>query len=171
MGMGGVLDSARFAYFIAEATGASIGEVEALVVGAHGDAMVPLPRLSTVAGRPLTELLPAEEVAEVVRRTVFGGAEVVSLLKTGSAFYAPGVSVAAMVEALLSDESSVLPACVRLEGAYGVSGVHMTVPALLGRAGVLSVPELALEPAELAAVQASAASIAEQIAALESAGV
>jgi len=169
MGMGGVLDSARFAYFIAEATGASISEVEALVVGAHGDAMVPLPRLSTVAGRPLTELLPAEEVDEVVRRTVFGGAEVVSLLKTGSAFYAPGVSVAAMVEALLSEESSVLPACVRLEGAYGISGVHMTVPAVLGRAGVLAVPELALEPAELAAVRASAATIAEQIAALESA--
>ena len=169
MGMGGVLDSARFAYFIAEATGASISEVEALVVGAHGDAMVPLPRLSTVAGRPLTELLPAEEVDEVVRRTVFGGAEVVSLLKTGSAFYAPGVSVATMVEALLSEESSVLPACVRLEGAYGISGVHMTVPAVLGRAGVLAVPELALEPAELAAVRASAATIAEQIAALESA--
>jgi malate dehydrogenase len=170
MGMGGVLDSARFAYFIAQATGAAIGEVEALVVGAHGDAMVPLPRLSTVAGRPLTELLPAEEVAEVVRRTVFGGAEVVSLLKTGSAFYAPGVSVAAMVEAILADASVVLPSCVRLDGQYGVTGIHMTVPAVLGRAGVLAVPELPLEPAELAAVQASAAQVAEQIAALESAG-
>jgi len=170
MGMGGVLDSARFAYFIAQATGAAIGEVEALVVGAHGDAMVPLPRLSTVAGRPLTELLPAEEVDEVVRRTVFGGAEVVSLLKTGSAFYAPGVSVAAMVEAILADASVVLPSCVRLDGQYGVTGIHMTVPAVLGRAGVLAVPELPLEPAELAAVQASAAQIAEQIAALESAG-
>ena len=170
MGMGGVLDSARFAYFIAQATGAAIGEVEALVVGAHGDAMVPLPRLSTVAGRPLTELLPSEEVDEIVRRTVFGGAEVVSLLKTGSAFYAPGVSVAAMVEAILADASVVLPACVRLDGQYGVTGIHMTVPAVLGRAGVLAVPELPLEPAELAAVQASAAQIAEQIAALESAG-
>jgi len=170
MGMGGVLDSARFAYFIAQATGAAIGEVEALVVGAHGDAMVPLPRLSTVAGRPLTELLPSEEVDEIVRRTVFGGAEVVSLLKTGSAFYAPGVSVAAMVEAILADASVVLPSCVRLDGQYGVTGIHMTVPAVLGRAGVLAVPELPLEPAELAAVQASAAQIAEQIAALESAG-
>jgi len=170
MGMGGVLDSARFAYFIAQATGAAIGEVEALVVGAHGDAMVPLPRLSTVAGRPLTELLPSEEVDEVVRRTVFGGAEVVSLLKTGSAFYAPGVSVAVMVEAILADASVVLPSCVRLDGQYGVTGIHMTVPAVLGRAGVLAVPELPLEPAELAAVQASAAQIAEQIAALESAG-
>jgi malate dehydrogenase len=169
MGMGGVLDSARFAYFIAEATGAPISEVEALVIGAHGDAMVPLPRLSTVAGRPLTELLPPEEVDEVVRRTVFGGAEVVALLKSGSAFYAPGVSVAAMVEAILADESTVVPACVRLEGEYGISGVHMTVPAVLGAAGVLAVPELALEASELAALQASAASIAVQIAALESA--
>jgi len=105
-----------------------------------------------------------------VRRTVFGGAEVVSLLKTGSAFYAPGVSVAAMVEAILADTSVVLPSCVRLDGQYGVTGIHMTVPAVLGRTGVLAVPELPLEPAELAAVQASAAQIAEQIAALESAG-
>jgi malate dehydrogenase len=168
-GMGGVLDSARFAYFIAKATGAPIGEIEALVVGAHGDAMVPLPRLSTVAGRPLTDLLPAEDVDEVVRRTVFGGAEVVSLLKTGSAFYAPGVSIASMVEAVLSDAGAVLPSCVRLEGQYGVSGVHMSVPALLGGEGVRAVPELPLTGEELVAVRASAAAVAEQIAALESA--
>ena len=169
MGMGGVLDSARFAYFIAQATGAAIGDVEALVVGAHGDAMVPLPRLSTVAGRPFTDLLPAEEVAEVVRRTVFGGAEVVALLKTGSAFYAPGVSVAAMVEAIVADAPAVLPVCVRLEGQYGISGVHMTVPAVLGRSGVVGVPELDLTDEELTALRASAAQISEQIAALESA--
>jgi malate dehydrogenase len=168
-GMGGVLDSARFAYFIAQATGAAIGEVEALVVGAHGDAMVPLPRLSTVAGRPLTDLLPAEEVAEVVRRTVFGGAEVVALLKTGSAFYAPGVSVAAMVEAVVGDARVVLPSCVRLDGEYGIEGVHMSVPALLGREGVLAVPVLALDDDELTAVRASSAQIREQIAALETA--
>jgi malate dehydrogenase len=168
-GMGGVLDSARFAYFIAEATGAAIGDVDALVVGAHGDAMVPLPRLSTVAGRPLTDLLPADEVAEVVRRTVFGGAEVVSLLKTGSAFYAPGVSVAAMVEAVLGDTGAVLPSCVRLAGEYGIDGVHMSVPALLGCVGVLAVPELPLDADELAALRASAAQIREQIAALEAA--
>ena len=166
-GMGGVLDSARFAYFIAQATGAAIGEVEALVVGAHGDAMVPLPRLSTVAGRPLTDLLPAEEVAEVVRRTVFGGAEVVALLKTGSAFYAPGVSVASMVEAVLGDSGAILPSCVRLTGEYGVDGVHMSVPALLGRQGVAAIPELPLDGAELAALRASAEQIREQITALE----
>jgi malate dehydrogenase len=170
MGMGGVLDSARFAYFIAEATGAPISEVVALVVGAHGDAMVPLPRLSTVDGCPLTEILAGEQVDEIVRRTVFGGAEVVSLLKTGSAFYAPGVSVGAMVGAILADESAVLPACVRLEGQYGISGIHMTVPAVLGARGVLEVPELDLEPGELAALRASAAQIAGQIAALEGAG-
>ncbi len=168
-GMGGVLDSARFAYFIAEATGAAIGDVEALVVGAHGDAMVPLPRMSTVAGRPFTDLLPTEEVAEVVRRTVFCGAEVVGLLKTGSAFYAPGVSVAAMVEAILGDTGAILPSCVRLTGEYGIDGVHMSVPALLGRGGVLGVPELALDADELAALRASATQVAEQIAALEAA--
>lgn len=166
-GMGGVLDSARFAYFIAQATGAAIGDVEALVVGAHGDAMVPLPRLSTVAGRSFTDLLPAEEVAEVVRRTVFGGAEVVALLKTGSAFYAPGVSVAAMVEAVLGDSGAILPSCVRLTGEYGIDGVHMSVPALLGRQGVVAVPELPLDGAELSALRASAAQVREQIAALE----
>jgi malate dehydrogenase len=166
-GMGGVLDSARFAYFIAEATGAAISEVEALVVGAHGDAMVPLPRLSTVAGRPLTDLLPADEVTEVVRRTVFGGAEVVGLLKTGSAFYAPGASVAAMVEAVLSDTGAILPSCVRLDGEYGISGVHMSVPAMLGRSGVMAVPELPLLDGELESLRASAEQIREQIAALE----
>jgi malate dehydrogenase len=169
LGMGGVLDAARFAYFIAEATGASIGEVDALVVGAHGDAMVPLPRMSTVADRPLTDLLSEAEIDEIVRRTVFGGAEVVGLLKTGSAFYAPGVSVAAMVEAVLGDSGAVVSACVRLEGEYGVSGVHMSVPAVLGRSGVAGVPVLPLRDDELLAVQASAAQIAEQIAALESA--
>jgi malate dehydrogenase len=169
-GMGGVLDSARFAYFIAEATGAAIGEVEALVVGAHGDAMVPLPRLSTVAGRPLTDLLPADEVTEVVRRTVFGGAEVVGLLKTGSAFYAPGASVAAMVEAVLGDTGAILPSCVRLDGEYGISGVHMSVPAMLGRGGVMAVPELPLLDGELESLRASAAQVREQIAALEATG-
>jgi malate dehydrogenase len=168
-GMGGVLDSARFAHVIAEATGASISEVDALVVGAHGDAMVPMPRLSTVAGRPLTDLLPEDEVAELVRRTVFGGAEVVALLKTGSAFYAPGVSVASMVEAVLGDSGAVLPTCARLNGEYGISGVHMSVPAVLGRQGVLAVPELELTTSELEALRASSAQIAEQIAALESA--
>jgi malate dehydrogenase len=142
LGMGGVLDSARFAYFIAKETGAAITTIDALVVGAHGDAMVPLPRLSTVAGRPLTELLPAEAVEELVRRTVFGGAEVVALLKTGSAYYAPAASVASMVEAVLSDTREVMPSCVLLEGQYGISGTYMSVPAVIGTGGVVAVPEL-----------------------------
>lgn len=168
-GMGGVLDSARFAYFIAQATGAPIDEIDAIVVGAHGDAMLPLPRLSSVGGRPLTDVLPADEVAEVVRRTVFGGAEVVSLLKTGSAFYAPGASVAAMVEAVLGDSGAILPSCVLLSGEYGIDGVHMSVPAALGRAGVREVPELDLDEDELAALRGSADGIREQVAALEAA--
>jgi malate dehydrogenase len=170
LGMGGVLDSARFAYFIAQETGAAVRDVEALVVGAHGDAMVPLPRLSTVAGRPLTDLLSPERVAEVVRRTVFGGAEVVDLLKTGSAYYAPAASVVSMVRAIIDDAAAIMPSCVLLEGRYGVSGVYMSVPAVLGSAGVLDVPELDLEPDELEAVQASSRGIAEAYAALGAAG-
>ena len=165
-GMGGVLDSARFAYAIAEETGAAIGEIEALVVGAHGDAMVPLPRFSTVAGTPLTELLPPDRVEALVQRTIFGGAEVVGLLKTGSAFYAPAASVAAMVEAILGDTGAVLPSCVLLDGEYGVSDVYLSVPASLGRAGVREVVELPLNEAELEAVRASAAAVSESVAGL-----
>jgi malate dehydrogenase len=166
LGMGGVLDSARFAYFIAEETGSSIAEVDALVMGAHGDAMVPLPRLSTVAGRPVTDLVSPERADELVRRTVFGGAEVVALLKTGSAYYAPAASVASMVEAILMDSRAVMPSCVLMEGQYGVSDVYMSVPAVLGRFGVVAVPELELTPDETARLQSSAATIAEAYSAL-----
>jgi malate dehydrogenase len=166
LGMGGVLDSARFAYFIAAEAGVPVSSVDALVVGAHGDAMVPLPRLSMVAGTPLTELMPPDRVAEVVRRTVFGGAEVVALLETGSAYYAPGVCAAAMVEAMLSGSGATMPSCVLLEGQYGVSGTYMSVPAVLGVGGVTRVPELDLADDELAAVRASAAGIAEAFALL-----
>ena len=165
-GMGGVLDSARFAYAIAEETGAAIGEIEALVVGAHGDAMVPLPRFSTVAGAPLTELLPADRVEALVQRTVFGGAEVVALLKTGSAFYAPAASVAAMVEAILGDTGRVLPSCVMLSGQYGLSDVYLSAPASLGRDGVREIVELPLDATELAAVRESAATVSEAVAGL-----
>ncbi len=165
-GMGGVLDSARFAYAIAEETGAVIGEIEALVVGAHGDAMVPLPRFSTVAGAPLTELLPADRVEALVQRTIFGGAEVVALLKTGSAFYAPAASVAAMVEAILGDTGRVLPSCVMLSGQYGLSDVYLSAPASLGRDGVREIVELPLDATELAAVRESAATVSEAVAGL-----
>jgi malate dehydrogenase len=165
-GMGGVLDSARFAYAIAEETGAGIDTITALAVGAHGDAMVPLPRHSTVAGTPLTELLAPERVDALVKRTIFGGAEVVALLKTGSAFYAPAASVTAMVEAVLGDTGAVLPSCVHLSGEYGISGVYMSVPASLGRQGVRGVVGIDLDDAELAALRASADSVAEAVTAL-----
>ncbi len=131
--------------------------------------MVPLPRLSTVGGRPVTDLLPPDAVAEIVRRTVFGGAEVVSLLKSGSAFYAPGASVAAMVRAVVRDSGDTLPCCVHLSGEYGISGLHVNVPARLGRGGVVAIPPLPLDRSESDALVASAGSIAEQIAALEAA--
>lgn len=168
LGMGGVLDSARFAYFIAQATGAAITDVEALVIGAHGDSMLPMPRLSTVGGRSLTDVLSAEEVAEVVRRTVFGGAEVVSLLKTGSAFYAPASSITAMVAAIVGDTGAVLPSCVMLEGQYDISDVYLSVPASLGKGGVRDVPELLLNAEELAQLHACAESVS---AGLESMGL
>lgn len=166
-GMGGVLDSARFAFAIAEETGAAIDSIRALVVGAHGEAMVPLPRHSTVGGTPLTDLLPAEKVDALVNRTINGGAEVVALLKTGSAFYAPAASIVAMLEAILGDTGGVLPSCVRLEGQYGIDGVYLSVPASLGRAGVLGIPELELTPDEVEALRASAASVKEAVAGLD----
>jgi len=166
IGMGGVLDSARFAYFIAEATGAPIDEIDAVVIGAHGDTMVPLPRFSTVRGVPLTETLSEPEVAEVVRRTVFGGAEVVSLLKSGSAFYAPAASIVSMVTAIVGDSGAVLPSCVRLNGEYGLSGLYLNVPTELGAAGMRSVRVLDLTAEELEALHASAAGVAEAVASL-----
>jgi malate dehydrogenase len=165
-GMGGLLDSARFAYAIAEATGAPIESVRALACGAHGDAMVPLPRHSTVGGRPLTELLDAGQVAALVERTVSGGAEVVALLKTGSAFYAPAASVARMVAAVLSDSGETLPSCVRLTGQYGIDDVYLSVPATLGREGVRAIPELPLDAEEASALRDSAATIAASLDAL-----
>ena len=162
-GMGGVLDSARFAYAIAEKTGAAITDVDALAMGAHGDAMVPMPRFSTVGGRSLPELLERSEVDALVERTIFGGAEVVALLKTGSAFYAPAASVGSMVAAMLGDTGTVLPTCAYVDGEYGISDVYMSVPARLGRAGVLEIVELPLDAEELSALQASAATIADAV--------
>lgn len=166
LGMGGVLDSARFAFAVAEKTGAAITDISALAMGAHGDAMVPMPRFTTAGGRPITDLLPADEVAALVERTVFGGAEVVALLKTGSAFYAPAASIVAMVRAILGDTGETLPSCVRLCGEYGIDDVYLSVPARLGRAGVLGITELPFDASELAALHASAATVAESLDAL-----
>lgn len=162
-GMGGVLDSARFAYAIAEKTGANVADIDALAMGAHGDAMVPMPRFSTVSGTPITELLASADVDALVERTVFGGAEVVALLKTGSAFYAPAASVAAMVRAILDDSEAIMPTCAYLDGQYGISDVYMSVPARIGRHGVGEIVELPLLGPELEKLQASAATIAEAL--------
>ncbi len=166
IGMGGVLDSARFAYAIADRLDVPVTSVDALACGAHGDAMVPLPAHSLVAGTPLTEMLPAAEVDELVRCTVFGGAEVVGLLRTGSAFYAPAASVVRMISAMLGGECAPLSSCVYLTGQYGISDVYLSVPAVLDRCGVREIPEIDLSPAELTALRASAASVVESLQAL-----
>ena len=163
MGMGGVLDSARYAFAIAEATGASVDDITASAVGAHGQSMVTLPRFSTVKGQPLTEILTPEQIEATTKRTVNGGAEVVELLKTGSAFYAPGSSIAKMVEAILNDTHEVMSVCAYLEGEYGIEDTYMCVPVELGRNGVEKIIELDVNEAELAELQASAASIAAQV--------
>jgi malate dehydrogenase len=166
LGMGGVLDSSRFAHAIAEAAGVPVADVDAMVIGAHGDTMLPLVSRATVAGRPLREVLAPDAIEEVVRRTVNGGADVVALLKSGSAFYAPGASVAAMVEAVLADARRVMPTCAVLDGEYGLRGVSVGVPAVIGANGVVEVLELDLADDELAALRASAAGVSQGIAAL-----
>lgn len=170
LGMGGVLDSARFAFVVAEATGASVDDVETLVIGAHGDGMVPLPRLTTVAGRPLTDMLQQREIDGLVYRTVHGGAEVVALLKSGSAFYAPAASVVSMVRAILDDSRAIMPSSVLLEGEYGLRDVYVSVPAVLGREGVVGLPELDLTEQELGDLRASAATVTEGVGIAEAAG-
>lgn len=163
MGMGGVLDSARFTYAVAERLDAQVSDVVSCAIGAHGDAMTPMPRFTTVKGIPITELLEADEVEALVKRTIFGGAEVVSLLKTGSAFYAPAASIVAMVRAILSDSGAVMPSCVYLQGEYGISDVYLSVPARLGRAGVLEIVELDMTNAELELLQGSSATVARAL--------
>ena len=165
-GMGGVLDSARFAYAIEQETGANIEDVHALVVGAHGNGMVPLPKHSTVSGKPLCEVLESDQIEKVCARTVNGGAEVVGYLKTGSAFYAPGASIAEMVRAIVTDSHETMSVCALLEGEYGVDGVYMCVPVVLGRSGIEKIVELDLDEDDARAVKDSAASIAESIAKL-----
>jgi malate dehydrogenase len=149
-GMGGVLDTARFVSAIARQTGAAPKDIDALVIGAHGEAMLPLPRLATVRGTPLPELLDGDEIGLVVRNTVQGGAAVVELLQTGSAFYAPASSIVRMVSEILRPSGQILSVCARLEGQYGIEGVHMCVPARLGPGGVKQVVEIDLTPEECA---------------------
>jgi malate dehydrogenase len=167
IGMAGVLDSARFRRFIADELSVSVADVTAFVLGGHGDAMVPLPRYSTVAGIPLPDLLPAERIAQLAERTANGGAEIVNLLKTGSAFYAPSASVLAMVDAVVLDQKRVLPCSVYLEGEYGHHGLFLGVPAKLGAGGMEEIVQIELTDAERRALGRSAESVRELLAVMK----
>lgn len=159
MGMGGVLDSSRLAFAVCEKLGCDPADVDAWALGAHGEGMVCWPRYTTVKDTPITELLSEEEVAEVVQRCVKGGAEVVAHLKTGSAYYAPGASIAKMVEAILTGSNELMSVCAHLEGQYGIDDLYMNVPVRLGPGGVEEIVEFDLTPDELAALHESAASV------------
>jgi malate dehydrogenase len=163
-GMAGVLDSARLRYFIAEELSVSPLVVEAMTLGSHGDAMVALPRHATVDGKPLPELVDGATLDRLFQRTRDGGAEIVALLQTGSAYYAPSASVVAMVEAIVRDTKTVLPVCAWATGQYGIDGVYVGVPARLGRAGVEAVVELDLNDDELGKLRAAADGIREKCA-------
>ena len=163
MGMAGVLDSARMRCFLAEALNVSVENVTAFVLGGHGDTMVPLPRYSTVAGIPITELIAPDRLAQIVQRTRDGGAEIVKYLKTGSAYYAPSAATTEMVEAILKDKKKILPCCVYLEGEYGIKGLYVGVPVKLGARGIEQIVEIKLTPEEQAALQKSAAAVKELV--------
>lgn len=163
VGMAGVLDSARFQSFIAEALNVSTEDVRCMVLGGHGDLMVPIARYATVNGVPLTELMDAEKIDALSKRTRDGGAEIVALLKSGSAFYAPGLSAALMVEAILRDKRRLLPCAVLPEGQYGLKDLYVGLPCILGKNGVEKIVELKLAAEELEALKKSASSIRENI--------
>jgi malate dehydrogenase len=160
-GMAGILDSARMRWFIAEELGVSVENTHAFVLGGHGDTMVPLPRYSTVAGIPITELLPRERLEAIVRRTRDGGIEIVNYYKTGSAYYAPSAAVAEMVEAVLRDKKKILPCAAYLQGEYGLRDVYLGVPVKLGRGGVEQIVEITLTPEEKEALGRSAQAVRE----------
>ncbi len=163
IGMAGVLDSARMSAFVAAELGVSVENVHSFVLGGHGDDMVPLPRYSTVAGIPLPDLLPKEKIEAIVTRTRKGGAEIVNLLKTGSAYYAPSAAVVEMVEAILKDKKKILPCAAYLEGEYGISGLFVGVPVKLGARGIEQIIEIKLSAEEKAALDKSSASVRELV--------
>jgi malate dehydrogenase len=156
LGMAGALDSVRFRCFIAMELGVSVKEISAMVLGGHGDSMVPLPDFSTVSGIPIGNLLPKESIDRMIARTQKAGGEIVALLKTGSAYYAPAAAVAAMVESILLDQKQLIPCCTRLDGEYGLSDVFVGVPVILGREGVEKVVELPLSPQDSEKLKTSA---------------
>jgi malate dehydrogenase len=163
IGMAGVLDSARMRTFIAQELDVSVENVHAFVLGGHGDTMVPLPRLSTVAGVPITELLSKEAIDRICTRTANGGAEIVKLLGTGSAYYAPASAIVEMVEAILKDKKKILPCCVYLTGEYGINGLFVGVPVKLGARGLDRIFVIDLSPEEQAALHKSAEAVRELV--------
>ena len=162
VGMSGILDTARFRTFLAQELGVSVEDVQALVLGGHGDTMVPLPRLATVGGIPVAQLLPPEKLARTVERTVKAGAEIVDLLKT-SAYYAPAAAVLQMAEAILLDKKRLLPCSAYLDGEYGIRDVFLGVPVKLGRDGIEQIVEIELTPQEKSALERSAEGVRELV--------
>jgi malate dehydrogenase len=163
IGMAGVLDSARFRTFIAQELNVSVSNVTAVVLGGHGDTMVPVVRLSSVSGIPLTELIPEDRLNAIVDRTRNGGAEIVKYLKTGSAYYAPAASAVEMAESILRDQKKVLPCAAYLEGEYGINGLYVGVPCKLGADGIEKIYELKLTPEESAALHKSSGAVKELV--------
>ena len=162
MGQAGMLDTARFSYFVAERLGVPIASVRTLTLGSHGDTMVPVPSACTVDGVPLTERLSADDIEALVQRTRQGGAEIVALLKTGSAYYAPSAAAARMARAVAEDSGAVLPVCAWVDGEYGISGVYLGVEAEIGAVGVRSIVQRDLSEAELAALRTAAEAVREK---------
>jgi malate dehydrogenase len=162
-GMAGILDTARFRTFIAQELDVSVEDVQALVLGGHGDDMVPLVRYTSAGGIPISELMSQETIDQLVKRTRGGGGEIVALLKAGSAYYAPSAAITQMVEAVLLDKKRILPCCAYLEGEYGINGLCVGVPVKLGAGGMEKVIEVGLTDAEKTALQSSAASVQELV--------
>ena len=163
IGQAGVLDSSRFAYFISEKLNVNMNEVEAWTLGSHGETMVPAPSQCKVDGKPLTELLTNDEIEELVKRTSDGGAEIVALLKTGSAYFAPSSAAATMVKSIISDSNNVLPSCSWVSGEYGISDVYLGVPTKLGKDGVTEIVELDLNTEELEHLKSAADSVKQKV--------
>lgn len=163
IGQAGVLDSSRFAYFISEKLNVNMNEVEAWTLGSHGETMVPAPSQCKVDGKPLTELLTNDEIEELVNRTSDGGAEIVALLKTGSAYFAPSSAAATMVKSIISDSNNVLPSCSWVSGEYGISDVYLGVPTKLGKEGVTEIVELDLNTEELENLKSAADSVKQKV--------
>ena len=168
IGQAGILDSSRFAYFISEKLNVKMSDVYALTLGSHGETMVPVPSLCTVSGEPLVDILSEKDIDELVKKTSEGGAEIVGLLKTGSAYFAPASSAATMVKSIISDSNEVFPVCAWLEGEYGINDVYLGVPAKLGKGGVTEIVEYDLTSTELDALREASKAVKDKVSELNS---